>query len=336
MNAISTVSARAMGPLLLDYLPQSRFAERALETTGLPIEALGDPDAHLPQLGAWKLVNRIALLEGNPCFSYDCVLQSAHLPMPLTASELARGATDPIGLLCNYVDSINRYTPRTRFWWEINKDEFLFRRLPMEIGTREGLQVEFYALAAFFLFLRDYVSDKARPTAIHLRTPVSTVMTPAGWGQAPVFFNCRTSGLALRLRDISHQGDHGLGGWLENRLGAKNCVLSRDEEVYRFKQLVRSYLAGNNCTVKSISAALGLSSRSLQRKLATWGVSFSAILDDQRMEIAIKELGSHNLAITAIAHKLGYKHAGDFTRAFKRHTEMTPTDYRRGVVGGAG
>ena len=65
MNAISTISAKALGPILLDYLPRSNFAEEALQTTGLPVEALGDPDAQLPQLGVWKLANRLALLERN-------------------------------------------------------------------------------------------------------------------------------------------------------------------------------------------------------------------------------------------------------------------------------
>jgi AraC-like DNA-binding protein len=333
MNAISTISAKALGPILLDYLPQSKFAEKALQTTGLPLDALGDPDAQLPQLGVWKLANRLALLEGNPCFSHDCVFQSQYSPSPLTASEIAYGSTDPIGLLCNYVESLNRYTPRTRFWWEIYNDEFVFRRLPMEIGKREGIQVEFYALAIFLRFLRDHVSEKTRPSAVHLRAPASMVLNPGVWGQAPVFFNCRASGLAVRLRDITHQSDQGIGCWLEERRRVKNCVLSQEEEIDRFKRLVRSYLASNDCAINSIAAALGLSTRTLQRKLATWGMSFSAILDDQRMKVAIQELGSHNLGITAIARKLGYKHAGDFTRAFKRRTKMTPTEYR-GLAGG--
>ena len=335
MHAISTISAKALGPILLDYLPQSKFAEEALQTTGLPVEALGDPDAQLPQLGVWKLANRLALLERNPCFSYDCVFQSQHSPSPLTASEIAHGSTDPIGLLCNYVESLNRYTPGTRFWWEIYNDEFVFRRLPMEIGNREGIQVELYALATFLRFLRDHVSDKTRPSAVYLRAPSSTDLTPGDWGQAPLFFNCRASGLAVRLRDITDQSDQGIGCWLEERRRVKNCVLSQEEEIDQFKRLVRSYLASNDCAINTIAAALGLSARTLQRKLATWEMSFSAILDDQRVEIAIQELGSHNLGITAIARKLGYKHAGDFTRAFKRRTKMTPSEYRSLAGGGS-
>ena len=335
MNVISTISPKVLGPILLDYLPQSKFAEKALQATGLPVDALGDPDAQLPQLGVWKLAAHLAVLEGNPCFGYDCVSQSQYPPNPLAASEIAYGSTDPIGLLCNYVESLNSYTPGTRFWWEIDNDEFVFRRLPTGIGTREGIQVEFYALAIFFRFLRDHVSDKTRPSAVYLRAPASMVLPPGVWGQVPLFFNCRASGLAVRLRDITDQSDQEIGCWLEERRQAKNCALSQEEEIERFKRLVRCYLASNDCAINHIAVALGLSTRTLQRKLATWGMSFSAILDDQRVEIAIQELGSHNLGITAIARKLGYKHAGDFTRAFKRRTKMTPTEYRSLAGGGS-
>ena len=161
------------------------------------------------------------------------------------------------------------------------------------------------------------------------------VLTPGAWDQSPFFFNCRASGLAVRLRDITDPGDQGVGCRLEERHQVKDFVLSQEEQIYRFKRLVRGYLASDDFAINSIAAILGLSTRTLQRKLATWGMSFSAVLDDQRMEVAMQDLGSHTLGMTAIARKLGYKHAGDFTRAFKRRTKMTPTEYRNLAGGGS-
>lgn len=328
MKGIGTISARALGPVLKDYLPHSKFNEIAFEGTDLPIDIPNDPDVLLPQFGAWRLVNRIALLERNPCFSYECVLQSSCVPNPLSALELKEGATDPLKLMCDYVDAINTFTPHTHFWWEIANGEFLFRRKPMDDSDREGLQVEFYALGAFASFLKHYVSDQVLPSSVFLRSPVCTRVIPSEWSRARICLDCPASGLAFPLMDIVQLSEHHLNGWLRETFASQAQVLQPEEEVYRFKKVVCSYLASGETGIDTIARALGLSTRTLQRDLARLGLSYSAILGELRMEIATQQLASSQLGIGEIASLLGYRHAGDFTRAFKNFAEMSPSSYR--------
>lgn len=80
--------------------------------------------------------------------------------------------------------------------------------------------------------------------------------------------------------------------------------------------------------------ALGLSARSLQRKLAEEGRSFRACLDSVRRRLAVQLLGRPELSVGEVAGRLGYSQPSQFTRAFRRWHGVSPAawcDQRRGA-----
>ncbi len=82
-------------------------------------------------------------------------------------------------------------------------------------------------------------------------------------------------------------------------------------------------------SVQEVAAALGTSERSLRRQLAAEGVSFSSLLEEERLERAKLLLLSTAMSIDHIAARLGYSNVANFGRAFRRWTDHTPADYRR-------
>ena len=68
----------------------------------------------------------------------------------------------------------------------------------------------------------------------------------------------------------------------------------------------------------------------LKRKLATFGVTYSDLLDEQRLEAALLQLRADAASIDAIAERLGYSDTANFGRAFRRWTGISPAAYRRG------
>jgi AraC-like DNA-binding protein len=71
-----------------------------------------------------------------------------------------------------------------------------------------------------------------------------------------------------------------------------------------------------------------MSQRTLQRRLGEEGSSFSAVLDDLRFELAAELIRDRDYPLMAIAHDLGYRDQAHFTRAFRRWTGMSPSEYR--------
>src|SRR4051794_2649909 len=79
----------------------------------------------------------------------------------------------------------------------------------------------------------------------------------------------------------------------------------------------------------AVSARLHMSERSLQRRLADEGVTFDALLDELRRELAVRYLADEKVAIAEIAYLLGYSEPSAFHRAFKRWTGTTPAEARQ-------
>lgn len=77
-----------------------------------------------------------------------------------------------------------------------------------------------------------------------------------------------------------------------------------------------------------VARQLGVSTRTLKRKLSGHGTSFSAILDDVRRHRALLLLDNRELSVGEVATRLGYTEVPNFTRAFKRWTGKTPAAYR--------
>jgi AraC-like DNA-binding protein len=77
-----------------------------------------------------------------------------------------------------------------------------------------------------------------------------------------------------------------------------------------------------------IAAQLGMSRRTLGRRLASEGLTFASVLADLRIDLAKRQLQDGSLAISQIAWLLGYREVSAFTHAFKRWTGKTPREVR--------
>src|SRR5262249_2657096 len=70
------------------------------------------------------------------------------------------------------------------------------------------------------------------------------------------------------------------------------------------------------------ASALGVSPRTLKRRLAETGVTFSSLLEKARRERALLLLRSPDLSLDDIAERLGYSTVSNLVRAFRRWTGM--------------
>jgi AraC-like DNA-binding protein len=77
-----------------------------------------------------------------------------------------------------------------------------------------------------------------------------------------------------------------------------------------------------------IAKQLGMSQRTLSRRLSIEGITFSRILDQLRADLSRQYLADQALSISRIAWLLGYQEVGAFTNAFKRWRGKTPRQAR--------
>jgi AraC-like DNA-binding protein len=91
---------------------------------------------------------------------------------------------------------------------------------------------------------------------------------------------------------------------------------------------VRTALRDQSPTIVELARALKMSPRTLKRRLAEHGTTFSELRDDHRRQRALLLLDDRSLSISEVAARLGYTELPNFTRAFKKWTGATPAAYR--------
>jgi AraC-like DNA-binding protein len=94
------------------------------------------------------------------------------------------------------------------------------------------------------------------------------------------------------------------------------------------KLMLPSYLDGRPPMLAEIAELAGVSTRSLQRKLARAGITYSGLLDTVRFENARNLLRDTDSKIIEVAFASGYADPAHCTRAFRRVAGVTPGQFR--------
>ena len=214
------------------------------------------------------------------------------------------------------------------------RDELTFRAEYLGITRHSDRQQIEFMMTALVRIFRQLVKLDVSPTRVcfaHLRS--------RGVGEFDQFFRCRTEfgartdevalpPLARELPVVSadpylneilvQHGEEALA-----RRSARPSVLRSHVE-----NAITPLLPHDEARIAAVARKLGMSTRSLARRLAVEGLSFASILDDLRAALALRYLEEPDLSISQIAWLLGYREVSSFTHAVKRWTGRTPKQLR--------
>jgi AraC-like DNA-binding protein len=120
-----------------------------------------------------------------------------------------------------------------------------------------------------------------------------------------------------------------LGPELDKQLGARQSGQSLSDRV---KATIKRLLAGQRPSIRDVARQMGLSSRTLQRRLSDSGATFQELTEEARRELAHHYLAQSALELTEAAYLLGYADANSFFRAFQGWEGTSPGEWRRNRV----
>jgi AraC-like DNA-binding protein len=96
----------------------------------------------------------------------------------------------------------------------------------------------------------------------------------------------------------------------------------------RVENAISPLLPHGRVLAEDIARSLGMSERTLARKLSDEGLNFTEILQELRRDLATRYLDDRKLHVSKIAWLLGFNEVSAFTHAFKRWTGKTPSEMR--------
>src|SRR4029453_2172203 len=116
---------------------------------------------------------------------------------------------------------------------------------------------------------------------------------------------------------------------LERRVEAiDNRPVRWDDKVM---EVVRTLLPSGKCTIEQVAEHFACTRRTIHRHLADCGTSFSAILDAERADLALRLIEDRSRPLTVVAGMLGFSAQSAMARWFRGRFGCSITEWRKGV-----
>ena len=200
---------------------------------------------------------------------------------------------------------------------------FVRHRQAIEFAT--GVSVKAY---------RFFTKYKVTPVAVHFthRIAGDTEQYERFLG-CPAMFGRNRNQIVLERRDLGVPIESADDRLLKILISYCDEVLekrarNKPDDITKLERCIIDLLPTGEAKAKVVAKKLGMSERSLVRRLSEMGTSFSDTLQKLRYQLALKYLSQPELSLTQIAFLLGYANQSAFSAAFKRTTGHTPREIR--------
>lgn len=336
-TALKWISARHLQHFIAQAQAAGIDIDELLDEAGIVRDRLADPEYPVPVSAIELMLSAITRNHGQQRVG----LRLAHDIQPATLgpigylaqscstfADVLEMVTRYSGLLSNIgATSVVHLPGGAELRWECLAGGRLFRQQATE-----------YVLGSFVVLARLLLPGRqdlplsvnfmhAKPdTPRQLREYVS-------FFRCPVYFERPASSVVLSVQMLQTRLRHGdafmkemLERHTANVLKQRTAVSSLGDEV---RHLIRALMVDGVPAKEAIAAQLGMSGRSLHRKLQEGGSSYRELLDQVRLEIARRDLRATADSTLEISGRLGFSTRQAFLRWFKQSTGKTPGEYRK-------
>lgn len=299
-----------------------------LAQVGFDLKDLGGPDARCP-LTKTRLLWEVALeATGDPAFGVKLAKYFTHttfhaLGYGLTASSTLKEAFERIQRYSHVVSDAVGY----RFV-RCGAEYHFYMEPAVEVPVESiDALVGTHLRMCRSLIGRDFV-----PLAVELCRPQPVVLDDFErlW-RSPLRFNAEHNRLRFDRESMERVLDSGNPelARLSDAISARYLArIERDNTEARVRAVLTQRLRHSEPTQEEVADSLNVSARTLQRKLGECGTTFKGILDETRHALALAYLSEPRHSVADVTHLLGFSCSSAFTRAFRRWTGHSPTDWR--------
>lgn len=190
-----------------------------------------------------------------------------------------------------------------------------------------------FSLSIIVDMCRTNFGDALHPRQVRLKRTLPALRAP--WDD---FYGCRVDfgaaedSFLLAGEDADRQlpsAHREMATTFDHILNEQLAQLTVDDLLTRCKTHLLEHLTSGEPSELGMATALGMSRRTLQRRLAALGLSYKRLVDDTRGTLALRYLDDPQRSLTEITFLLGFSEQSAFTRAFRRWHGASPSDFRR-------
>lgn len=312
-----------------------------LETTGAPVDRwlgqariapwlLDDPEALVPCHSAYRFVELSAREEHLEDLGMIVGQRTSALDLGAFGRAL-QGTATVHEYLRTGIRLIGAHSSGTRLWLTAAGDGL---RVNQYLKGPPGLGrcvADLYTLVITLSTLRRFIGPDWCPEEIRLLAGDEALLGDrAAFGDSRLITRQRHSSFTVS-RSLLDRPLPGRGG--QTSPAGAGPALAGDPIPGDFLGSIAPVIMSlmNDCRpgIQTCAEVAGMSPRTLQRRLAEAGTSYSSLVQASRMRLAEQWLSASDRPIAEIAAALGYTDASNFARAFRREAGASPRAYRR-------
>lgn len=171
------------------------------------------------------------------------------------------------------------------------------------------------------------------PLALSLRRPAQPLETHSSYFTCPIGYGAIRDELIMSAADldlpfIGHNPEvlHLMTPGLSAAMREIKAPVGFCEQVI---EVLKGALADGRPSLQYLARELLQSERTVQRRLASEGTSFSALLNEARRQVGFHLLADTSLELKEVAYLLGYEDVNSYYRAFRQWEKVSPSQWRR-------
>lgn len=305
------------------------------EEAGLNFAALDDADARFPSEGITLLWQLAVTRSGDPAIG----LANSTSMKPANFDVVAYAMMSSPNLLGILERTVRYVTILSDAATLTLADDREGHRLILELfgGRRPAPRQRFeFDLMALLSFCRWVTNRDLRPLAFEMRFPPPADLQPYKDAfKCPLRFNAPANALLFAPADLTLPlpTAHGLLAEVHERVASEHLErLDHAPTSHRARAVIIKHLPDGEPRRAKTASALGMSERTLQRRLAAEGTSFERLSDETRRQLAQQYLSQRTVSLADTAYLLGFGDRRSFFRASKRWFGVSPGHFRLDLI----
>jgi AraC-like DNA-binding protein len=325
----------------------SRLAIARLKSAGVPVapllkrvgltpELIADPDVRLTVRSQITLLDEAAIALKDDCIGFT--LARDHDPREIGLLYYVMASSQTLGEALNRISRYSKITNESLVFGYREGNRLIISLSYSGVPRHSDRhQIEFCMFAAIRI-CRLLTGQRLVPqhfTIAHHRSGGTSEMarfvgTKVQFGADTDEFSLNLDARELPLIHSDNYLNDLLLKYCESALAHRRGDLSQLRT--NVENAISSLLPHGRVLVEEVARSLGMSERTLGRKLADEGLNFTEILQQLRRDLAVRYLDDRKLHVSKIAWLLGFHEVSAFTHAFKRWTGKTPSQMRTAGV----
>ncbi len=326
---------------VLSVVDDAHDKRAVLESIGIDPDAPVDPKLMVSEADYYRFFEQLAHLESP---SVDLPLRAGAsmrlddygaIGLAWKAAPNLLGSYERAERYARVLTSVSAYEVRKApegVYLHLNRDG------ERELGRRLSCEADIASIATIS---GESCSESFRPLHVYFKHegPGRVDVYEAFFG-CPVTFGSDKDALLMTKEQVlapNKVGDPGLSSFFDAHMDSEVAEFNDEAALdRRVRNEISRALSQGVPKISDIAAQLGMSGRTLQRRLSDESVSFQSLVDQARREFAERLLADTGYPLAEVAFLTGFSEQSAFNRAFKRWAGQTPRSYRLEVSAAAG